>query len=262
MLDAGDVEPSEVLEYLPSGVSATFEDREDVSAAQRRHIRELGLSYRGRQAWPSVRVHEPGYAPGEPDDDALSFLCLALYVTMYAAERMREQPDFLSRGDSMLVLSPGANGRWAESTHQPRGKPPAVPAPFDYAAIVRQAGIQVAEPSGTWDIDFFYLPGFVSAGRGERAYNPRVAIVVDATSKLILKTFMEAPDSFLRQAQIELFNLLVRARPAIIRVRHADAVAMLRSMARAFGCRLVTADSVPAADHVRRELIQQMEAML
>jgi hypothetical protein len=261
-LGAGDAEPSELLEYMPFAVSATFEDREDVSAVQRRYIRELGLSYRGRQAWPSVRFHEPGYAPGEPSDDHVSFLCLALYATMYVAERTREKPDSLPGGaDGMLTLSRGANGRWAQSVHHPRGVSRPVPAPFDYGDLARMAGIEAGEATGVWEVDFFHIPGFVNGGRGERAYTPRVAVVVDATSKRTLKTLVEPPDLFLRQAQAELVNLLAHARPAAIRVRHADAIALLRPMSRAFGCRLVKTDSLPGADSVRHGLIQQMEAM-
>ena len=58
----GSAPPESVLE-IPQ-LQASFENRDQLSREDRHVMRELGLTFRGRQAWPMFRSYRPGYSSG------------------------------------------------------------------------------------------------------------------------------------------------------------------------------------------------------
>jgi|GEM_PF-3352464 len=255
------VDEAELLEYLPYGLSATFADRDDVSPAQRRRIRECGRAYRGRGAWPSLLRHDPGFAPDEPGEDELYLLCVTLLATLRTAERQREDREYVHPNGQMRLVTYGSDGDWRDGSCTPEPQPPPQAAPVDYADLLHRLGRQGQEPEGTWEVDFFYLQGLVSDGRGQRPFYPRAAIVVDA-SGLVVNAMVEAPGAFARQAGLRLFEtFLLHGPPAVVRARHADAVAALQPLAQALGVKLNVASRLTAADRARRELLRHMGTM-
>jgi hypothetical protein len=57
-----DSAPAEALLEIPH-LQASFEDRGELTKKDRDLIKELGLKFRGRQAWPMFRCYRPGYLP-------------------------------------------------------------------------------------------------------------------------------------------------------------------------------------------------------
>ena len=45
-------------------LQASFEDRNELRDKDRQVIKELGLKFRGRQAWPMFRSYRTGLCPG------------------------------------------------------------------------------------------------------------------------------------------------------------------------------------------------------
>ena len=48
-------------------IMLSFEDRDALQEEDLAVIRGLGLSFRGRQAWPLFRSYRPGYLPARRD---------------------------------------------------------------------------------------------------------------------------------------------------------------------------------------------------
>jgi hypothetical protein len=62
-------DPAQIMNVVH--LQASFEDREFLEAEDRRIIKELGLKFRGENAWPLFRSYRPGYHPWflEPEDE-------------------------------------------------------------------------------------------------------------------------------------------------------------------------------------------------
>ncbi len=60
-----DVDESIVPEFMfeTSQLMLSFEDRAQITAAEHRLIKSLGLSFRGRRSWPKFQAFRPGYYP-------------------------------------------------------------------------------------------------------------------------------------------------------------------------------------------------------
>lgn len=90
----------------------SFEDREQLDKADRAQIKALGLSFRGRNAWPMFRRYEPGYLPWFINQAECIFLTHALRQTLIAAEEINEEKwdiDF-EQGETILRRSREKNG--------------------------------------------------------------------------------------------------------------------------------------------------------
>ncbi len=64
----------------------SFEDRDLLSNEDRKQIKDLGLAFRGKNAWPVFRQYEPGYNPWFINDEECIFLTHALRQTLFVAD--------------------------------------------------------------------------------------------------------------------------------------------------------------------------------
>ena len=68
--------PEQVLE-IPQ-VQLSFENRDLVDPEDRRIIKQLGLNFRGKNAWPRFRSYRPGFAPWRIEKNEAAVLDVAL----------------------------------------------------------------------------------------------------------------------------------------------------------------------------------------
>lgn len=94
--------PTFDLEILLSfrQIQLSFEDREIVEEEDRAVMKELGLKFRGRNAWPIFRSYQPGFLPWLIDAAEARFLIYALEQTLQVAPRVRKNPDLLEMADN------------------------------------------------------------------------------------------------------------------------------------------------------------------
>lgn len=257
--DFAEIDPAELMERLPYALMATFEDSSALDHRDRRLIRDLGLRYRGRNAWPMFRLHEPGYAPWFLGRDDVRFLTLVLEEAWGIALRMRENPDLLVPPDPRrpILMRRMVEGDFvdvweAEPEPEPRDYPT-----LDYLELM---GLMHASPrptGATWEVDYFYLPSLMRESPRERPAFPRVAVWVDQASGLALGTLAGVGDKFLVDAPLQIFHAMLRdGTPTCIRARHADVVATILPIAEALGIRLEVSGSLPMLDEFKQELLQ------
>jgi len=182
--------PEAILE-IPQ-LQASFEDRNTLTDKDRKVKKELGLKFRGRQAWPMFRSFRPGYLPWYIETDEARFLAIALEQLGDVAPRLRESPDMLATDDDekYLVRVPTAaeNGSaWRDEIRRvPTPKSPTLRIPMNEDALDYLAQLPLSKM--TLEIDFFWTPIQVQEKRGERpsfAYN---LMIVDSKSGFVLGT--------------------------------------------------------------------------
>src|SRR5215218_316596 len=89
-------------------IQASFENREELDKRDREVIEELGLKFRGRNAWPMFRSYRPSLFPWFLEAGEIRFLSYALEQLADVAPRFREDSSLLepSGGTSYLLRVP------------------------------------------------------------------------------------------------------------------------------------------------------------
>lgn len=184
---------------LQRAVIASFVDRRYLRDGDLKVIRQLGLKFRGRSAWPQLRSHRPGYEPWYLRGGEVRFLTLALEQAMEVAARYRDDPAMLippREGQYLVrVCKPGEAGlQWRDSWQVPALLPPTAwtPPPIDEARLLKMRQT-LPQTDGILEADLFYAPSAVKEEKDERPYLPRTALMVDHRSGHVFTCDLFAP---------------------------------------------------------------------
>ena len=185
--DEDDPDGQAMLERQLS-LSAMLADREELEPEERKVIRDLGLSYRGRGRWPMFRSARPGYWPWFVNGDEARFLTVALDNVRNVAERMAGGELDLYDGQSQgLVLArvPEGSG-WKDEWR--RVAPPVLPKTDNSVDGERLRLIRESAPAGSaaWEVTVSYIPALLQPRKEDRPYLPTLVMVVDHDSELVL----------------------------------------------------------------------------
>jgi len=196
---AGDFTPEMVLEYQHA-LMASFEDREILEKEDLQTIRALGIKYRGRKQWPMFRHYLPGYIPWFLSGPQVRFLTLCVEQALDVLPRFREHPDLLTElGDEKYLIRSrqiiAGQEVWQDRT-MPAPEPPSRSVPKISVDEVTIARIQRQQKSrgGTWEVGFIFAPAPVQESPSDRPFLPRLMLVCDAETGMIITFHMERDD--------------------------------------------------------------------
>jgi len=80
-------------------LQASFEDRDYLFKEDHKTIKKLGLTFRGKSAWPMFRSYQPGFMPWFINSAEAQFLIMALEQTIEVSQRADEDPAILLPDD-------------------------------------------------------------------------------------------------------------------------------------------------------------------
>ncbi|MBN1401036.1 MAG: hypothetical protein JXA74_09370 [Anaerolineae bacterium] len=236
-------EEADKLYEIPH-LSASFEDRSETTQRDRDIIKSLGLSFRGRQAWPLFRSIHRGYLPWYLEPQETHFLACALEQTVQVAPRVRANPEILEpAGPTTYLLRKAQSGAagltWEDqvvdaAAWEPEGISINISGPEMRAFRALPAG------RGELEADFFTMP-IIIGERGERPYAPRMLILVERGSGFIVGFEMLAPEPSLEAIWGKLPNLVLAncakwgARPRRMYVRSPFLYGLLEPVAAQLG---------------------------
>lgn len=171
---------------------ASFENRELLTEEDRSVIKTLGLKFRGKNAWPLFRLHEPGYVPWFISAQECRLLTTALQQALVVSLRCRESNEFLSSGGQGVLRfrvprKAGGQIEWDDQFRKALGKKNTYVS-IEIADELRLKKILAAgrKRSGTWEIDTYWLPAPIQKSKGEKPYYPKVFLMVEHSRGLIL----------------------------------------------------------------------------
>src|SRR5215210_3895166 len=177
-------------------IQVSFENSEELDKRDREVIKELGLKFRGRNAWPMFRSYRPSLFPWFLEAGEVRFLSCALEQLGDVAPRFREDSSLLepSGGDSYLLRVPrqeGGRRLWEDAS---TGAPPldAPPIEVEMEASKIEALGRLPRGGVRLEVDFFMFPAPVQ-DEGDRPYFPHMLLVVDAGSGMVLGSDLLAP---------------------------------------------------------------------
>jgi hypothetical protein len=263
MLQAGPNIPPELILNVPQ-LQASFEDRDTLHERDRKLIKQLGLKFRGQQAWPMFRSYRPGFAPWFLEANELRFFTHALeqareVVTRYGHNWaiLPTQPlHYLVR-----VARPHKGTLIWEDQHMP--VPPPQPAQiqlrWDTQAI---ASLKKLPRLGSKvEMDLFMLPSAIRDA-GDRPYYAHNLLLVDRQSGFILgqDLLQPLPSLFEMFGQVPMYVVRQIARlgglPKEIWVSSPLLRQLLPTLTDELGIKLKTADRLPMLDSARQELFR------
>ncbi len=241
-------------------LQASFEDRNELTERDRDVIKELGLKFRGRQAWPQFRSYRPGFFPWYLEAQEARFLTRALEQTLVVAPRIREDPALLEldHEESYLVRTVREEGGdlvWEDRVVRvPPPKPKSFAVPMDRQAV---EWLMALQPSGmTVEMDLFMIPARI----GERGRRPRYAhelMVVDSDRGYVLGSdFLMSdptPEAMYAKVPSSLARMLaqINIKPTVVKVRSPLLYQLVAGLAERLGFRLTMDDWLPSLDTAR-----------
>ena len=261
LLEEGDTIPNHQLLHYQNCIMCSYEDRELLTNEDRKQIKELGFSFRGRNAWPMFRRYEPGFMPWHLNGEECVFLTHTLRQTLFVINTVEQDKleKMLEEGKSILRYSKQKNGilEWESKEIQ-------MPYPevsYSTVEINDEALIHNVKKAGSrgnvsLEIDICYSPSAVQESRTERGYYPRLFVIADKNNGTIIdfgmhKDIREDVNVTLNK----LINLcLNKGVPKEIQVRDDKMTAILQDFCRNSGINLKKVKHLRVIDYMIDEM--------
>lgn len=261
LMEHADSIPSHQVLHYQNCLMCSFEDRDILANDDRKQIKDLGLSFRGRNAWPMFRRYEPGYDPWFINEEECIFLTHALKQTLFVATHVRggQLKMDMEQGKTILRHSEEKDGKieWYSKEIQ-LAFPTVSYSPVKITDEMMAQKIKKAERMGnvSVQIDTCYMPSAVQEKRGERPYFPRVFVLAEQKSGQILdfKMYQNIHDD----ANVTLNKIinfcLENGIPKEIQVRSEAMVAILEDFCKKTDIKLKVVKHLQSIDQMMEEM--------
>ncbi|NQY75013.1 MAG: SEC-C domain-containing protein [Candidatus Margulisbacteria bacterium] len=166
-------------------IGVSYESKRDITLSDEKIFTKIGRRYRGKQGYPVVRLHEPGYPPQLPTIEDMKLLTLLLEQIMEVSKTSRDSSLKIKMDlfkDNKYIGRKGkeVDGKiiWKKATYE-RG----IPRIEQYADTeVNEAKLELIRrqnylKEGVWEIDNRYLPGLVN--EDPRPYFARIILILN-----------------------------------------------------------------------------------
>ncbi|MGM0532787.1 MAG: DUF7309 domain-containing protein [Bacteroidota bacterium] len=184
-----DLFPPETIMLIPH-MMVSLDDRENIPQKQRSVIKELGLTYRGRKAWPNVERIIPAYLPIIPDDSHLHDLVHILEQSIHVIKRASKNKAFIHNeerheDDYLFREAKPDNGGWIWKDVYRRVPAPVRKEEITYTKKQLSSFKELPVSNHELEMDLVMVPAPVK-DKGQTAYFPFVFMLVDPEKATIL----------------------------------------------------------------------------
>jgi len=269
MLELFSGESEEDPAYTQHSLLLSFDSRDELYPQELKQIKELGLKFRGANAWPTFRLYEPGFVPWPAlTAEHVEFLTVALYQAIEVALSCRKDPDALFHEDELTFFAKMASRSvegevvWSEQWIQPeypKEKMPQTADPINELRIAKAK--KAAKGSGAvWEIDCFFAP--MPINEGGRPFFPKMYLIVDQSSGQIL-TYGLCEKAELPNELAEKFLTVIEQLkfiPGELWAADEEAFVYITQLIDAFGLQAYVTSELPALEEARESLMGYFEA--
>lgn len=185
---------NEPVFYLQNALIGLWGDREQLLAADRRVLKALGLSFRGRGAWPTFHVYRPGCLPAPLTEQQAALLLAGLTPlhTMVEAVVNQKQAVAFDR-DEVLLWSDDQPDRFFRSSKAAL----ALTAPLTYRPYRCPEDESIpalkALPSRLYAVEMDWGYWDFVMRNGQKKFYPRFLLAVDSASSYIYSAKLTSP---------------------------------------------------------------------
>ncbi|WP_404786706.1 DUF6930 domain-containing protein [Altericista sp. CCNU0014] len=185
--EIGEFGPPERLLEIPQ-LQASFEDRDELQTQDRTVIKNLGLKFRGKKAWPMFRSFRAGFLPWHLEAGEVRFLTYALDQLAEVAPRFKENPDLFDSYDAEQYLVRVPKSKDA-SSWEDRAMTVLLPEPKPIKLLMDPQLLahlkQIKLKNSKFEIDLCMFPAPMRE-KGDRPYFAYILLIVDVQSGMIL----------------------------------------------------------------------------
>jgi hypothetical protein len=238
----------------------SWEDREEQDQRDKQLVKELGLKYRGSQAWPLFRSYEPSLYPWFLTEAQLSTLSVALEQSLQVFQRLQNDPMLLEGVEEnhylVRVLS---SGTWRNEIRE------VLPAVKNIAVISQIPSLpklKSIQKKGCVEIDLLLFPATRGDDPEGRPFFPYLLMMVEATNGIILSGFdllqpFPSLDAMYGKVAEKVCVSLLKDKivPAEIRVRRELMAGVLAPLADELGLRVKLQKHLPELDRAAQGLM-------
>jgi len=191
LMDNGNTLPHHQILHLQDCLMCSFEDRDQLTNNDRKQIKDLELSFRGKNEWPMFRRFDPGYYPWYLSQEECIFLTHALRETLFVATNvMNGQLRMnMEQGRTILRYSEKKDSKLEWYSKEVQLAFPKVS--YNKVKITDDMTIQKIKRLGkmgniSLQVDTCYMPSTVQENRHDRPYFPRIIIIADHESGMVV----------------------------------------------------------------------------
>lgn len=252
--------------YVQKCLMLSFENKKLLQEDDLEIIDELGLAFRGRNAWPVFRSYKPGYFPWFLKRDEVSYMTIALRQAMTVFIRMKHNGELLNgpRKNLYLVrtLDPkGGTSDWEDEWQ--------TPAPIERNGEILDEPVneikiqklkKTAKPAtAVWEIDFFHTPTPVM--QGERPVFPYAIMIMDHDTRFIFDMHLAASPAYQGEFLGTFLDCLEQTSiiPLEILVRKNEAARLIGPYTNRLNIKVSLVKKLHGIDHARREMEKHLK---
>ncbi|PLR75973.1 hypothetical protein CU633_18065 [Bacillus sp. V3-13] len=261
LMENSDTIPDHQVLHFQNCLMCSFEDRDQLANEDRKQIKTLGLSFRGRNAWPMFRRFEPGYNPWFINQEECIFLTHALRQTLFVATNVMtgQLRMDMEQGKTILRYSEEKDGKLEWYCKEIQLAFPTVS--YSPVTISDDVLIQKIKKAGSMgdvslQADTCYMPSAVQENKDKRPYFPRIFILAEQKSGQVLD--FEIYGSVRDDANVTLNKLigmcLEKGIPKEIQVRSEAMAAILDDFCKKAGIKLKVVKRLSGIDQVIEEM--------
>ena len=254
--------------FIQNCLMLSFENRKLVQEDDREIINELGLKFRGKNAWPVFRRYEPGYFPWFLNRDEVLYMTNALQQATDICLRFKDDAKLFRAPDKnqyLIRVAEEKNGRvsWKDEWRKPsllEKKDQGFYKPVDEVRIQRLKKT-VKSTHAIWEIDFFYAPTPVL--EGERPFFPYAIMIIDHDTGFILDMHLAETRPYQEEFLDQFLNCIETTSviPLEILARKEEAEKLLETYASRLNIRLSRVKKLQNIDHARREMAKHLRSL-
>jgi hypothetical protein len=252
--------------FIQDCLMLSFENRKFVQEDDREIINELGLKFRGKNAWPVFRSYKPGYFPWFLNMNEVLFMTDALQQAADVCFRLKENRKLLHAPKKNQYLikvfeEKGGIGFWKDEWMEPsplKKKGEGISEPVDEIRIQRLK--KTAKPvTAVWEIDFFHTPTPVL--QGERPFFPHAIMIMDHDSSFILDMHIAGETGYRKEFIDKFLSCIEQSSslPLEILVRKEEAVKLFEPYTLRLNIKLSRVKNLHNIDHARREIEKHLK---
>lgn len=248
--------------YIQNCLMTSFENKSFIEKEDMNIIKEAGLQFKGRKAWPLFRSYKPGYFPWFLNRDEALYMTDVLKQAKDMCLRLKENNKLLlaPKKNQYLVRVPEIKGdtvAWKDEWREPGPvKPEDTVIVHVNEVRLQRIKNSLKQAAAIWEIDFFLAPTPVM--EGGRPYFPQAIMIADHDTGFIREVHLASKDT----CQIEFSDKFLlcmetaEAVPLEILVRKKENAKCLGPIAALLNIKLSEVKKLQNIDNARRSMMK------
>jgi len=255
----GDKLNPDIVLQVPQ-LQASFEDREMITAEDRKVIKGLNLKFRGRQAWTQFRSYRPGCFPWYLEEEEAQMLTHALGQLLDVAPRFENDPDLLetSEKDKKYLVRVFENDKWVDQRQKitfPADPPLHLKMDMDALNQLKN----MPKRNSIVEVDVQMMEEAVNDKEFERPFFPFLFMMADKQSRMILGVDMLSPLPSLEAMWEDLPAAIVTTLanyqlPKEVQTKDPLIALLLSPLEKELGIKVKLVSRLPAIEFAQQEL--------